>query len=76
MDASAQRRRQKAEEKLSKPDTAQVVKSYIDSLAVLRRQLDSLQQVNQKMRTEADDGRYYRLFAPTTFYHSGANKQL
>lgn len=76
MDASAQRRRQKAEEKPSKPDTALVVKSYIDSLAVLRRQLDSLQQVNQKMRTEADDGRYYRLFAPTTFYHSGANKQL
>lgn len=76
MDASAQRRRQKVEEKLSKPDTALVVKSYIDSLAVLRRQLDSLQQVNQKMRTEADDGRYYRLFAPTTFYHSGANKQL
>lgn len=76
MDASAQRRRQKVEEKPSKPDTALVVKSYIDSLAVLRRQLDSLQQVNQKMRTEADDGRYYRLFAPTTFYHSGANKQL
>lgn len=76
MDASAQRRRQKVEEKSSKPDTALVVKSYIDSLAVLRRQLDSLQQVNQKMRTEADDGRYYRLFAPTTFYHSGANKQL
>lgn len=76
MDASAQRRRQKVEEKTSKPDTALVVKSYIDSLAVLRRQLDSLQQVNQKMRTEADDGRYYRLFVPTTFYHSGANKQL
>lgn len=76
MDASAQRRRQKVEEKLNKPDTALVVKSYIDSLAVLRRQLDSLQQVNQKMRTEANDGRYYRLFAPTTFYHSGANKQL
>lgn len=76
MDASAQRRRQKVEEKPSKPDTALVVKSYIDSLAVLRRQLDSLQQVNQKMRTEANDGRYYRLFAPTTFYHSGANKQL
>lgn len=40
MDASAQRRRQKVEEKPSKPDTALVVKSYIDSLAVLRRQLD------------------------------------
>lgn len=73
-DALAQRRRQRVEE--NKRDTALVVKSYIDSLAVLRRQLDSLQQVNQKMRTEVNDGRYYRLFAPTTFYHSGANKQL
>ena len=59
-----------------KPDTAQVVKNYLDSLTVLRRQLDSLQQVNTQLRTEVFDGRYFRLFAPTTFYHSGANKML
>jgi len=43
---------------------------------VLRRQLDSLQQVNTTLRNEVTDGRYFRLFAPTTFYHSGANKLL
>lgn len=62
--------------KVQQPDTAQVVKDYIDSLQQLRRQLDSLQQVNSQLRRESDDGRYYRLFAPTTFYHSGANKSL
>lgn len=69
-DASAQhRRRQQA-----KPDTALVVKNYMDSLALLRRQLDSVQRVNAQLLTESGDGRYYRLFAPTTFYHSGAQK--
>lgn len=78
-DASAQRRKQNMQVEqveVAKPDTAQVVKDYIDSLAVLRRQLDSLQQVNLRLRTEADDGRYFRLFVPTTFYHSGAGKQF
>ena len=72
VDASGQRRKKI----LTNPDTAQVVKDYMDSLTVLRRQLDSLQQVNSQLRTESSDGRYLRLFAPTTFYHSGANKQL
>jgi hypothetical protein len=58
------------------PDTAQVVKNYIDSLQALRQKLDSLQQVNSELRRESDDGRYFRLFAPTTFYHSGANQAL
>jgi len=57
-------------------DTAQVVRNYMDSLAVLRQQLDSIQRVNESLRTEATDGRYFRLFAPTTFYHSGAQKAL
>ena len=73
VDVSAQRRSQR---QVEKPDTAQVVKDYMDSLAVLRHQLDSLHQVNAQLRTEVSDGRYFRLFAPTTFYHSGANKQL
>lgn len=73
VDASAQRSRRR---QVVKPDTAQVVKDYMDSLAVLRRQLDSLHQVNAQLRTEVSDGRYFRLFAPATFYHSGANKQL
>lgn len=73
VDASAQRSKQS---RVVTPDTAQVVKDYMDSLVVLRRQLDSLHQVNAQLRTEVSDGRYFRLFAPATFYHSGANKQL
>ena len=69
-DASAQRARMQR----SRPDTALVVKNYIDSLALLRQQLDSVQRVNQQLRSESNDGRYYRLFAPLTFYHSGARK--
>jgi hypothetical protein len=60
----------------AKADMAQVVKNYIDSLALLRQQLDSMQRVNQQLRQESGDGRYLRLFAPTTFYHSGAQKAL
>lgn len=67
---SAQHRRKQQ----TKPDTALVVKNYIDSLALLRQQLDSVQRVNAQLLTEPGDGRYYRLFAPTTFYHSGAQK--
>ncbi len=74
VDASAQRAKRKVVE--VKPDTAQVVKDYIDSLTVLRQRLDSLEKVNNQLRTESSDGRYLRLFAPTTFYHSGANKKL
>jgi len=70
--ATAQRKKQK----VVLPDTAQVVKNYIDSLTALRQQLDSLQRVNAEMRSGITDGRYYRLFAPTTFYHSGVNRQL
>ena len=69
VDASAQRKGRKV-----KPDTALIVKNYMDSLALLRNQLDSVQQVNLQLRKESSDGRYYRLFAPTTFYHSGAQK--
>ena len=72
---SAQRRSKKpvAEAEL---ETPQVVKNYLDSLNVMRQRLDSLQQVNDQLRSEQNDGRYYRLFAPTTFYHSGAQKTL
>ena len=71
--ASAQRTKKRSD---SKPDTALVVRNYIDSLRVLRQQLDSVQRVNEALRTEADDGRFFRLFAPTTFYHSGARRML
>lgn len=70
--ASAQRTKTRA----AANSTAQVVKNYQDSLRVLRQRLDSVQRVNEALRTESDDGRYFRLFAPATFYHSGANKVL
>ncbi|MBR1547578.1 MAG: DUF3078 domain-containing protein [Prevotella sp.] len=58
------------------PDTSLIVKQYIDSLNTLRARLDSVEKVNAELRDETDDGRFFRLFAPTTFYHSGANKTL
>ena len=71
-----------AQRRLKKPvaeaeiETPQVVNNYLDSLNMMRQRLDSLQQVNDQLRSEQNDGRYFRLFAPTTFYHSGAQKTL
>ena len=78
VDSSAQRKNKSRVKKtaVEKVDTPQIVKNYADSLLVLRQQLDSIQRVNESLRTEVSDGRYFRLFAPTTFYHSGANKSL
>ena len=78
VDASAQRKNKSRVKKtaVEKVDTPQIVKNYADSLLVLRQQLDSIQRINESLRTEVSDGRFFRLFAPTTFYHSGANKSL
>ena len=71
-----------AQRRLKKPvaeaeiETPQVVNNYLDSLNMMRQRMDSLQQVNDQLRSEQNDGRYFRLFAPTTFYHSGAQKSL
>ena len=75
LSVNAQRRTKKPVQ-AEVPDTALVVKQYLDSLNVMRQRLDSLQQVNDQLRSEQSDGRYLRLFAPTTFYHSGAQKSL
>ena len=73
---SAQRKTAKAAVSKAKQETERMVKNYTDSLTMLRQQLDSLQRINAQLREESDDGRYYRLFAPPTFYHSGAQKTL
>ncbi len=39
-------------------ESSQVVKNYLDSLNVMRKRLDSLQQVNNQLRQEQSDGRY------------------
>ena len=72
LESSAQHRGRRR----AKADTAQIVKDYKDSLVVLRQRLDSVQRANDSLRAEVTDGRYYRLFAPTTFYHSSAQKSL
>ena len=75
LSVNAQRRAQKPVQPVV-TDTTQVVKQYLDSLNVMHQRLDSLEQVNNQLRQEQNDGRYFRLFAPTTFYHSGAQKTL
>ena len=78
VNASAQRKSKKSAKQsaIQKVDVDPMVANYSDSLLVLRQQLDSIQRVNDSLRAEVSDGRYFRLFAPTTFYHSGANKYL
>ena len=78
IDASAQRKSKKSSKQsaIQKTEMDQMVTNYNDSLLVLRQKLDSIQRVNDSLRTEVSDGRYFRLFVPTTFYHSGANKSL
>lgn len=78
IDASAQRKSKKSSKQsaVQKAEMDQMVTNYNDSLLVLSQKLDSIQRVNDSLRAEVSDGRYFRLFAPTTFYHSGANKSL
>ena len=78
VNASAQRKSKKSAKQsaIQKVDVDPMVANYSDSLLVLRQKLDSIQRVNDSLRAEVSDGRYFRLFAPTTFYHSGANKSL
>ena len=60
----------------SRQNTLKVLKNYADPLTILRHRLDSVKQENDSLLKELSDGRYYRLFAPTTYYRSGANKSL
>ena len=57
-------------------DTAQIVRNYMDSLSIYKARLDSLSQANEALRQGSNDGRFYRLFVPMTFYHSAAHKKL
>lgn len=58
----------------TKVDTLSIVRAYTDSIHALRQRVDSVAHVNDSLRRVSDDGRYYRLFAPLTFYHSPAAK--
>ncbi len=55
----------------------QVNKNYSDSLVAYKEKLDSLQAAFEALNDAGiADGRFYRLFAPLTFYHSPAKKAL
>ena len=49
---------------------------YMDSLSICKARIDSLQRSLDSLRSSNVDGRYFRLFAPMTFYHNIANKSL
>lgn len=57
-------------------DTVNVVKAYMDSLRLCRQRLDSAAARAGAGADHSDDGRFYRLFVPLTFYHSAADKAL
>ncbi len=71
-DATAQRRPRRVQ----KIDSLVLVRSYIDSIPVLHARIDSLVKANDSLSAGSGDGRYYRLFAPLTFYHSPVAKAL
>ena len=55
----------------------QVNKNYTDSLMAYKSRLDSLQAALDALgESGLADGRFYRLFAPMTFYQSPARKAL
>ena len=55
----------------------QVNKNYTESLVAYREKLDSLQAAEEALEEAGlADGRFYKLFAPLTFYHSPARKAL
>lgn len=71
-EAASQRRVRRA----TKVDTLAIVRMYTDSIDALRVRIDSLAHANDSLRGASDDGRFYRLFAPLTFYHSPAAKAV
>jgi hypothetical protein len=61
-------------------NTAPFVANYVDSLNAFKYRLDSIYSVNDSISNNNsmanNDGKYYRLFAPLTFYRSVARKSL
>lgn len=67
-DAQSRHRNTKVEQKDTVPH---FVASYMDSLSVQKATIDSAVVTN-----ETPDGKYYRLFAPLTFYRDVADSKL
>lgn len=69
LSASAQKRRGRNVAH-SRDTVPALVRSYVDSLAVCRQRLDSLQTLADSLRMGVKhENKYYRLFVPMTFYH-------
>ena len=73
--ATAQPKKNKVKEKV---DSMATVNAYLDSLLAYRQQQMSMSQGGNSDDNNVvkPDGRYYRLFAPLTFYHSPASRSL
>ena len=58
----------------------QLMKNYTDSLMVYKQRLDSLvasdETLNEQYGSMLADGRFYRLFAPLTYYQAPAKNAL
>jgi len=74
--SQAQRLRGRAHQSKAVRDTA-IIAAYRDSLAFYKKRADSLALVNDSLgaRSQAD-ARFFRLFAPLTFYYSVAGNSL
>lgn len=72
-DASSQRRNR---QHIVRSDTLPLIRAYMDSVSRLRARIDSALPRADSSGTVRRDGRYYRLFAPLTFYHSPAAKMF
>ncbi len=75
-DLSAQTRWRRA--RVAERDTVSALEaSYIDALRMRKASLDSMLVRKDSLYTEFEpDGKYYRLFAPLTFYHGISSKWL
>lgn len=73
--ATAQPKKNKVKEKV---DSMATVNAYLDSLLAYRQLQMSMSQGGNSDDDNVvkPDGRYYRLFAPLTFYHSPASRSL
>lgn len=59
-----------------KDTTLKMVKAYVDSIIIYRHRQDSTYTTSPNAKSFLKDGRYYRLFAPLTFYHSPVGMAL
>lgn len=74
-----QSRKRVANSKTTSTFSEQKLKNYTDSLAIYKKQLDSLIAQNDSLREELGletDGRYFRLFTPMKYYKDVTGRSL